>query len=69
MTRKRTHNRIQEKLNNFGVKYGNQVDITKSRIISYMAKELERLEDGRKAEKMLGFTENYTKKYQIRKRQ
>ena len=45
-----THNRMQGKLNNFGVKYGNQENIAKKvKWISYMKKEYEELDEGLKA--------------------
>ena len=51
MTRKRTNSRMQEKLNNFEEKYGSQENIIKKvEWINNMAKELERLEEGPKAE-------------------
>ena len=50
MTQKHTNNKIQETLNNFGVKHGNQENIKKAECVSNMAKELEGLEEGPKAE-------------------
>ena len=51
MTGKHTNNRMQEKQNNFGWKYSNQKNITKkAEWISNIAKKLERLEEGSKAE-------------------
>ena len=48
MAPRHTNNRIQGKLNNFGVKYGNQEKIIKNaEWISNMGEELEGL-DGRK---------------------
>ena len=41
---------MQEELNNFGVKYGNQENNKKAEWISNMAKELEGPEEGPKAE-------------------
>ena len=50
MTRKCNKNRMQEKPNNFGLKYGNQENIKKVEWISNIAKELEGLEEGLKEE-------------------
>ena len=51
MTRKHTNNWMEEKLNDFGLKYGNQKNnIKKAEWINNMTKELEGLEEGPKVE-------------------
>ena len=51
MTRKYTNNRMQEKPNDFGLKYGNQKKHNeKAKWINNMTKELEGIEEGPKAE-------------------
>ena len=54
MTQKHTNNRMQEKPNEFGLKYGNQKEKKKhnekAKWTNNMTKELEGLEEGPKAE-------------------
>ena len=61
---------MQEKSNNFGVKYANQREHSKKdKWISNMAKELEGLEEGLKTEIHINLLRTTLKKYQIGKRQ
>ena len=63
--REKYTNWMQEKLNNFRVKYGNQENITKkAEWINKMTKELEEIEEGPKVEIHI----DLFKKYQIGKR-
>ena len=50
MTRKHTNNQMQEKPNDFGLKYGNQKHNVKAKRINNMTEELEGLEEVPKAE-------------------
>ena len=51
MTRKHINNRMQEMFNNFGVKYGNQENITKKKqMVRKMVDDLKGLKEGPKAE-------------------
>ena len=61
ITRKYTKNQMQEQLNDFGRKYGNQKDSVKAIWINNMTKELEGLEKAWKQKKHR-FTQNDTKK-------
>ena len=54
MTRKHTNNRMQEKLNNLGVKYGNQGDIRKSRMDKH---------HGKRSRRTRRRAQNHTKNY------
>ena len=67
MTQTYTNNGMQEKLNNSGVRYGNQVNITKSRMDKQHT-EREGIEGGSKAEIHIDLLRMTLKKYQIGKR-
>ena len=69
MTQKHTNNWIQKKPNDFGLKYGNQENITKkAEWINNMTKELEGLEEGPKAEIHIESLKAVLKIYQTVKR-
>ena len=66
MIRKHTNNRMQEKLNNFGVKYGNQENLTKSQMDKQHGKRVRRTRRRTKSRHTHRFTKKDTKN---RKRQ
>ena len=49
MTRKHNKHRMQEKLNDFGLKYGNKKHNKKAEWINNLARELKGLEEGTKS--------------------
>ena len=68
MTRKHINNRMQEKLNNFGVKYGKHREHNKkAKSISNKVKGLEGLEEGPKAKIHIDLLRMTLKKNQIGK--
>ena len=69
MTIKHTNNRIQEKPNDFWLKYGNQKHTKKAKWINNITRELEGLEEGSKAEMHTDLPKTTLKKYQTGKRQ
>ena len=69
MTQKHTKNRIPEKLNDFGLKYGNQKHNEKAKWINNITKELEEHEKGAKAEMQRDLLKKTQKRYQTGKRQ
>ena len=66
MTGKHTNNRMQQKTNDFGLKYGNHKNNEKVEWINNITKELEGLEEGLKAEIRIDL---HKKKYKVEKRQ
>ena len=61
MSRRHTNNLMQGKLINFGVKYGNQENITKSRMDKQHGKRVRRTRRRIKSENTHKFTQNNTK--------